>query len=83
MRAEKKEISDEAKERRLNAYIEMLKTVYEVDEYGLADMLGMYRGTWTRNRNAPLDEKSPYFYTSLALVSGTSVSWLIGERERF
>ena len=64
---------------RLDAYIEMLKTVYGVDEHGLADMLGIKRQTWTKFRKAPLPNKGGGTIIQLALVTGIDIDWLLCE----
>ena len=67
-------------ERRLDAYIDMLMKVYHVDGYGLADLIGMSHTWWTRNMNAPWDEKRITFFFGLANLTGISLSWLIAEK---
>lgn len=62
---------------RINAYIDMLKTVYQVDEFGLADMLGIHRGTWTKERKASFENKHWSFVVKLASVTGINLDWLV------
>lgn len=66
-------------ERRLDAYIEMLKAVYDLDEYGLADMLEMKHQTWTKYRRAEFGQKGATTTFRLAQITGISVSWLFCE----
>lgn len=68
-------------ERRLDAYIEMLKTVYGLDEYGLADMLEMKHQTWTKYRRASFGQKGATTTFMLAQITGISVSWLFCEEQ--
>lgn len=67
----------ETASRRLDAYIEMLKVAYQVDEYGLADMLGIHRGTWTKFRRADFESKGIWKTFELADLTGISIDWLL------
>ena len=64
------------RDRRLNAYIEMLETVYQTDGYGIADMIGVSKSVWTRNLNAPWGRKSFTFVGGLCHLTGLRTDWL-------
>ena len=71
----------ERAEQRIAAYIDMLKAAYQVDEYGLADLLGINRATWTRNRNARFDDMTGAYLVNIAQATGISLAWLFVEAE--
>ena len=71
----------DAAARRTDAYVSMLKEAYGVDSHGLADMLGVDRGTFTKFERAPWGKKSTGVLFRLASVTGVSVSWLFAEGE--
>lgn len=66
---------------RVNAYIEMLKDVYGIDEFELADMLGIDRKTWKKTRESGAKVMSWGFLVSLAKATGISCDWLTGYNE--
>ena len=68
----------ELADKRLNAYIDMLKTSYDVDEYGLADMIGVHRGTWTKFRKADFENKGVGTIARLAELTYINLDWLSG-----
>ena len=70
---------EETRERRLDAYIEFLENAYQVDGYGLADLIGMSRSQWTRNMRAAWVDKRWSFFVGLASLTGISLDWLIAE----
>ena len=74
----KKELN-EVRERRLEACIEMACKAYDVDEYGLAELIGMKRSTWTRNKRAPWGKKGCSLFIKLAQLLEMSPSWLFAE----
>ena len=67
---------EQAKERRIDAYIRFLEDVYQVDGYGLADLIGLNHATWTKNLNAPLGKKEWSFMVGLVSLTGISLDWL-------
>ena len=69
----------EAATRRLDAYVDMLKAAYQVDDYGLADMLGINRGTWTKFMRADLMDKGGVTIVELARITDISIGWLLAE----
>lgn len=68
---------EKAIEQRFNCYIEMLKNVYSVDEYGLADIIGLRHCEWARRRNKGWKEYSVKMIKGLADLTGVSVDWLM------
>lgn len=72
---------EESKEKeiqqRINAYIDMLKNIYSLDEHGLADKLGIRRAEWTRRRNKGWKDYSVTMLKGLANLTGVSVDWLL------
>lgn len=62
---------------RFNQYIDMLKNVYSVDEYGLADKIGVRHCEWARRRNKGWKEYSVKMIKGLADLTGVSVDWLM------
>ena len=64
---------------RIDSFIEMLKSVYHVDEYGLADMLGINRKAWTRGRNGGISKMGPQTFYKLNELTGVSIGWLLME----
>lgn len=64
-------------QRRMDAYIEMLKASYQVDEYGLADMLGIDHRTWTRGHNKGYKDYSAKMVFALVNLTGISADWLL------
>ena len=73
---------DELATRRLDAYIEMLKASYGVDEYGLADMIGRTHQAWGKFRKAKIADKSTNTIFDLARMTHISIDWLVAFDER-
>jgi len=71
--------TDREAERRISLYIELCKEVYKTNEHGIADLAGIPRATWTRNRKAHFGQMSAGFIIKLAALTGISISWLIAE----
>lgn len=70
---------DRQAERRISEYVEFLKRCYSTDENGLADLCGIPRDTWTRNRRAHFDQMEPSYIVKLAALTGISLAWIIAE----
>ena len=69
----------EAAERRASAYVDFLMAAYGTDAAGLADVAGIPRGTLTKFINAPWGDKSIAVFSTLAQMTGISVSFLFAE----
>ena len=70
---------NEVRERRLAATIEMAMKAYDVDEYGLAELIGMKRSTWTRYKRLPWGKKGCSLFFGLAQLLKMSPSWFFAE----
>lgn len=69
----------EATRRRMDAYIDMLKEAYQVDNNGLADIAGINRGTFTKFMKADWGDKSVSVLVKLMRLTGISPSYLYAE----
>lgn len=69
----------DAAERRMAAYVDFLMAAYDVDAHGLADIVGIPRGTMAKFVNAPYECKSAGVLFTLARLTGISASFLFAE----
>lgn len=76
-RAEMDEATEKIVEQRVNDTIEMLKKKYQVDEHGLADLLGVNRAWWTRRRKQNWKEYSAKMLFGIANLANVSADWLL------
>ena len=67
------------RQRRFDAYVEMLKQAYQVDDDGLACLLGMTPEEWEDERETASDDKSPETYRKLAQIVGNPLRFLLAE----
>lgn len=71
---------DEIRDRRLQAVIDMAKTAYQVDGYGLAEMLGMSKAAWTRStKSGHWRGVTCKVYFGLCELTGIRPSWIFAE----
>lgn len=71
------EEKDKEIQQRFDLYIDMVKNVYNLDEHGLADKMGIRRAEWTRRRNKGWRDYSVKMIKGLADLTGVSVDWLM------
>ena len=70
---------DEIRERRLEALINMIEDAYQVDGYGVAELIGMKKQTWTKEMRKPWGKKSCTLFFGLAELTTVRLSWLMCE----
>lgn len=70
---------DEIRERRLSACIKMVEDAYQVDGYGVAELIGMDKRTWTRYKRLPWGKKGANLIMGLCQLTGVRPSWLCAE----
>ena len=79
----KREEYEELCNRRIMAYVDMLKEAYQVDNHGLADMIGVNRGTFTKFLKADFTHKTVTPAFELAKLTGISLDWLVAREVEF
>lgn len=67
---------NETRERRLAACIKMVEDAYQVDGYGVAELIGMSKRAWTTAQKSPWLEKRLELFVGLYNLTGVRVSWL-------
>ncbi|ACV21873.1 Uncharacterised protein [Slackia heliotrinireducens] len=70
---------NEVRERRLAACINMVKEAYQVDGYGVAELIGISKSTWTRYERAPWGKKGFGLFVGLSELTTVKLSWLMAE----
>ena len=69
----------EIRQRRLNAYVAMVKEAYQVDDDGLADLMEISRDKWEEERSKPWGEVMSTTYVALAKLVDHPMRFLFAE----